>query len=151
MRPHQRKKRKASVLVEVALIMPVLVLIVAMAADVVSGVFRFHQVATLAREGARYASVHAGQYSADTGSPLLTGDQLKTSVMLPMSVGLIAANLSCQISWQPNGDSYPYTTTSTGSRKQNMVRVVVSYQWQPIFLLGRSITLTSTSESPISR
>jgi hypothetical protein len=151
MRLQEQRKRKASVLVEVALIMPVLVLIVAMAADVVSGVFRFHQVATLAREGARYASVHAGQYSADTGTPLLTGDQLKTSVMLPMSIGLIAANLSCQISWQPNGDSYPYTTTSTGSRKQNMVRVVVSYQWQPIFLLGRAITLTSTSESPISR
>ena len=133
------------------MVLPIMVLIVAIAADVVSGVFRYHQIATLAREGARYASVHGGQYSKDSGLPLLTGDQLKTSVLLPMSVGLLSTKLSCTISWQPNGDSYPYTTTSTGGRKQNMVRVVVNYQWQPIFLLGSPITLTSTSESPISR
>src|ERR1043166_90728 len=105
----QQRRQNASVLIEVAVVMPIMLLIVAIAADVVSGVFRYHQIATLAREGARYASVHAGQYSKDTGQPLLTGDQLKTSVLLPMSVGLLSTNLTCQISWQPNGDSYPYT------------------------------------------
>ena len=32
------------------------------------GVFRYQQVQCLAREGARYASVHGPQYAADSGS-----------------------------------------------------------------------------------
>ena len=138
-------------MVEVAIILPIMILLIAMAVDAVSGVFRFQQIATLAREGSRYMCVHAGQYAVDVNQPLTTADQLKNNILLPMSVSLQPSLLSCQITWLPSGDAFPYKTTETGSRKQNMVRVVVSYQWQPIFLLGTPLTLTSASESPISR
>src|SRR3954471_4479286 len=42
------------------------------------GVFRFQEVAHLAREGARYASTHGGQYSQD-GMPAKTGVAAVTS------------------------------------------------------------------------
>lgn len=145
------KPRRAAVLLEVAIVIPLMILLVTGAVDVSVGVFRYHQVATLSREGARYACVHGGQYSADTGQPLLTGNKLKTDVLMPMSTGLDPALTTCTLSWQPNGDPYPYTTTETGSRKQNMVRVTVTHQWQPLYFLGAAVTLTSTSETPISR
>ncbi len=36
------------------------------------GIYRYQQVASLAREGARYASVHGSQYAADTGNAAAT-------------------------------------------------------------------------------
>jgi hypothetical protein len=147
----QSSPRKAAVVLEIAVVIPIMVLIVAIAVDISMGVFRYHQTATLAREGARYASVHGGQYSKDTNQPLLTGEKLQSDVLLPMSVSLNPSLLTCQLSWLPYGDPFPYSTTETGARKQNMVRVTVNYQWRPAFLFGTPINLTSTSETPISR
>jgi Flp pilus assembly protein TadG len=142
--------RSGSVLIEVAMIIPIMVLIVAMAADVVGGVFRYHQIVTQAREAARYASVHAGTYAKETGQAIVTADQLKNSVILPSSAALEANLLTCQLTWLPNGDPYPYTTKADGSRKQNSVKVVLQYQWKPLFFFGSPLTLSSTSETPVT-
>ena len=148
---HRRAKdRRGATLVEVAIIIPIMVVFVALAIDVVTGVFRFHQVATLARAGARYAAVHAGQYAAEQSSSVVTQAQLKQNVILPQSVGLTSSLLTCTLSWV-DSSSYPWTdSTDTGVRKQNRVRVAISYQWQPMFLFGTPFTLTSTSEMTIA-
>jgi len=146
----KRKNRRGATLVEVAIIIPLMVVFVALAIDAVTGVFRYHQVATLSRAGARYAAVHAGQYAAEQTSSVVTQDQLKQNVILPQSVGLTSNLLTCTLSWI-DGSSYPWTdSTDTGVRKQNRVRVVISYQWQPMFLFGTQLTLTSTSEMTIA-
>jgi hypothetical protein len=144
------KKRRAAALVEVAIIFPLMVVFVALAVDAVTGVFRYHQVATLSRAGARYAAVHAGQYAVEQSTAVVTQDQLKQNVLLPQSVGLDTNLLTCTLSWI-DGSSYPWSDASdTGTRKQNRVRVVISYQWQPMFLFGSPLTLTSTSEMTIA-
>src|SRR4029079_18993409 len=117
----------------------------------VTGVYRFQQVATLARTGARYAAVHAGMYAAEQTASVVTANNLKDNVILPQSFGLETGSLTCALSWLPSGNSYPfYDSSDTGLRKYNMVRVVVSYQWQPMFLFGSPLTLTSQAETTIS-
>jgi hypothetical protein len=136
--------------VEVAIILPLMVVFIALAIDAVTGVFRYHQVATLARAGARYAAVHAGQYAAEQNTSVVTQTQLKQNVLMPQSVGLDTNSLTCTLSWIDNS-SYPWSDSSdTGTRSQNRVRVVISYQWQPMFLFGNPLTLTSTSEMTIA-
>lgn len=145
------QRRRAAVMIEVAIIVPVFVVLIAMAIDAVSGVVRYHQVATLARMGARYASVHAGQYAEEREANVVTATELKTNVIMNNSFGLQPQLLTCELTWLPNGNTYPFSVSSnTGTLKQNMVRVTVSYQWQPVFLFGRPFTLSSTSETAIS-
>lgn len=149
----QRKRplRKAATMIEVAIIIPLMILLIAIAVDVVSGVYRYHQVATLSRMGARYASVHAGQYEEETGNPVVTETALKANVVLPHSVGLKPELLTVALSWLPDGNAYPWVISSnTGTSRDNMVRVVVTYQWHPIFFFGASLNLSSTSEVAIS-
>lgn len=144
------RKRKAATIVEAAFIVPVLVLLIAMAVDAVSGIYRYHQVASLARAGARYASVHAGQFAEENLLPVITPEALKTNVMLPHSAGLLEDRLTVTIHWLPNGNSYPVTVIDdSGNVKENMVRVTVNYVWYPVFFFGGSLTLSSTSEMAI--
>jgi Flp pilus assembly protein TadG len=143
--------RRGAALVEVAIIVPLFIFLIAIAADVVSGVYRFQQVATLARTGARYAAVHAGMYAQEWTTSVVTADTLKQNVILPQSFNLNTSLLTCNLSWLPSGNSYPYyDSTDTGVRKYNMVRVELNYSWQPIFLFGSPLTLTSRSEMTIS-
>ena len=64
---------------------------VALVGTVVLGlaVFRYEQLQALAREGARYASVHGPQYASDTGNSYATSQTVLTYVET-MAVGLQA-------------------------------------------------------------
>src|SRR6266571_1672537 len=68
------------------------------------GVFRYQEVAHLAREATRYASTHAGQYSTD-GTPASTGVAAVSSnadiqaSVATKSVGLDPSKLTVTISW----------------------------------------------------
>lgn len=143
--------RRGAAIVETAIVFPLLALLVIMAIDLTGGIYRYHQIATLARAAARYASVHAGQYTEETGQPAATIETIRTSVLNPLSVGMESNKLTCALTWLPTGSNYPYRTdSSTGSRKQNVVRVQLSYPWRPISLFLYPVTLTSTSEMTIS-
>jgi hypothetical protein len=102
------------------------------------GIHYYQLVATLAREGARYASVHGAQYAAVTGNPAATSSSVYTNAILPIAVGLNTSNLSYTVTW-PSGNS-PY----------NPVSVKVTYQWTPGLYITGSINLTSTSVMPMS-
>ena len=63
------QKRRGATLVEAAIVYSVLFqLLIGMIVGGL-GVFRYQQVASLAREGARYASVRGTQYATNTGIP----------------------------------------------------------------------------------
>ena len=90
----------------------------------------YQLVATLAREGSRWASVRGTQYHTDTGNPAATQASIQ-SLIQGEAVGLEVSNLTVTV---------PAIT--------NTVSVTVSYQWFPeVFFGSSSITLTSTSVS----
>jgi Flp pilus assembly protein TadG len=133
-----------------------------------SGIFRYQEVAHLAREGGRYSATHGGQYQKDgiatkTGVPQVISSSDVQNYLLPKTAALDPSKLTISASWSTGPTSSPpptnptpinmptYVDTSSGSQPpgqsvlQNYVTVKVTYQWFPeLFLIG-PITLTSTS------
>ena len=97
------------------------------------GVFRYEQVALLAREGARWAAVHGPTYQQENSKPAPTGTDVLNSAITPLMVGLDPTQLTCTLT----------TTASTAS-------VTLTYNWVPEGLVNTPITLTSTSVMPIT-
>jgi Flp pilus assembly protein TadG len=113
------------------------------------GVFRYQQIAMLAREGARYASVHGGQYQQETGNPAATQQDVYNNAIVPLATSLNLSKLSARVAWQSS--NMPYTVNNNYERPTgNTVTVTVSYQWFPEVYLVGPITLHSTSVMPMS-
>jgi len=113
------------------------------------GIFRYQQIAMLAREGARYASVHGGQYQQETGNSAATAQDVYNNAIVPYATSLDLKQLTYSVSW--NANNMPYTVsndyeTPTG----NTVTVTVRYNWFPEVYLVGPITLSSTSTVPMS-
>ncbi len=130
--------RRGAQLVEAAIVLPVVLMLTLGTCIIAIGIHSYQLVATLAREGARYASVPGAQYAAVTGNPAATEASVYTNAILPMAVGLDTSNLSYSVTW-PSGNS-PY----------NPVSVTVTYQWTPGLYITGSLNLTSTSVMPMS-
>ncbi len=125
------------------------------------GVFRYQQVACLAREAARYAAVHGSMWQSESGATAAcqSADILQNAVV-PFAAGMNTSALSLKVQWvdQTSGTANdwdssshsPSATGPTGDSVTNRVRVTVSYQWSPQFVLAGPLTLTSTSEIPMS-
>jgi hypothetical protein len=79
-------------------------------------VFRYNQVAGLAREAARWASVRGAEYRRQTNTAPVTASDLLNEVVLKKSVALDPRYLQCELNWGP-GDS--------------TVSVTLRYQWIP--------------------
>ena len=119
-------------------------------------VFRYQQVACLAREGARWASVHGTQYHRDTGRPTATTQDIYTNAILPVAFGMNPN----QLSYSVNINNSPWTTTNCSPYHlddqgggvirtiTNNVTVTVTCQWQAIGFLP-AITMTSSSTVPM--
>jgi Flp pilus assembly protein TadG len=144
----RRRRRPAAVIVESAVVYPVAFLL--LIAIVVGGLgaFRYQQVAALAREGARWASVRGGQYQADTGRPAATEADVLEQVVRAQAAGLDPSLLSCTVTW--DASNWPSRVTGdNGSATGNTVSVTVTYRWVPEAYLG-GITLTSTAVAPMA-
>lgn len=112
------------------------------------GVFRFQEVAALAREGARYASVHGKQYQQETGKAAATEDDIFKTVIYPKAVGLDRSRLKSTVTWKSS--NRPLTVTTDVARPVgNTVTVRVTYQWLPELLFGSTIQLSSSSTAQI--
>jgi Flp pilus assembly protein TadG len=108
------------------------------------GVFRYQQVASAAREGARYASVRGAQYAEETGRPAATASDIYTNAILPAASALDPNLLSYSVTW--NQSNEPLTVTTDVEKPfGNTVTVTVSYQWFPEMYLVGPYALTSTS------
>jgi hypothetical protein len=97
------------------------------------GVFRYQQVATLAREGARWASVRGATYQQETGQAAPTYQDVLTNVISPKMVALDATQL-----------------TGTLTMTSNTATVTLTYSWTPEGFFHTPVTLTSTSVVPIT-
>jgi hypothetical protein len=130
------------------------------------GVFRYQEVAHLAREATRYASTHGGDYKLD-GLPTTTGVaavSANADILAYLSgktVALDTTKLTVNTSWSApesivplNLPSYllidPTIPPSQQKVERNYVTVTVTYQWMPeAFLIG-PFNLTSTSKVAVS-
>ena len=134
---YQRQPRRGVHVVEFAMVAPLVVLLLFGLIVGGLGVFRYQEVASLAREGARYASVHGYKYSQVTGKAAATATDVYTNAIQPRMVILDPNSLNYTITWNPD------------NQQGSTVTVTVTYQWVPEALLG-GITLGSTSTMPIS-
>ena len=126
--------------VEAAIVLPVVMMLTFGTCSTAMGIFYYQQVATLAHEGARYASVHGGLYQQEVngGNPVTASD-IYHNAILPMAVGLTPSHLTYSVIW--NATNMPYN---------NSVSVTVTYQWTPDLYITGPLYLTSTSVMPMS-
>jgi Flp pilus assembly protein TadG len=101
------------------------------------GVFRYQEVTSLAREGARYASVRGAHYQWVTGQTAATASDVYTNAIQPQLVAIDSTRLDYSVTWSP--DNQPGST----------VTVKLTYHWLPEAFLG-GIDLSSTSKMVVS-
>jgi Flp pilus assembly protein TadG len=143
------RRRAGFIATESVVVLPTLIFLIMATVVGGYGIFRYQQIAMLAREGARYASVHGGQYQQDTGNSAATPQDVYNTAIVPFATNLDMSQLTYKVSW--NSNNMPYTVgndyeTPTG----NTVTVTVNYQWFPELYLVGPITLSSTSVVPMS-
>ena len=87
--------------VEAAIVLPVVMMLILGTCSTAMGVYYYQLVATLAREGARYASVHGSQYVQPCryGGTPVTASDIYINAIKPMAVGLNLSNLTYTVQW----------------------------------------------------
>lgn len=108
------------------------------------GVFRYQEVAALAREGARYACVHGSEYAQDAGQPAPTAIDIYNQAIKPRLVALDESRLTYEVTWNTTNDPLR-VDEDVQVPVGNTVSVKVTYQWLPEMYLIGSFNLTSTS------
>lgn len=127
-----RNKRKGATLVELAIVLPLVVLMSIGLCVAELAVFRYQQVAALAHESARWAAVHGKNYARRSQKPIATTNDILKNVIEPRAVGLDLNRLTPVLKWNDN-----FTAVS----------VTVSYQWAPQTALFVPKTFTCTAVS----
>jgi Flp pilus assembly protein TadG len=155
-----RGRRRGATLVEFALVLPVLLLLLLGTIIGALGVFRYQQVASMAREAARYAVVHGGQYSQEQTKALTTAQNIFDNVIKGRAVGFDLSDVGVGNDFNnpptnkfilvvqyDNPNEMPvYPITNNGTGQINRVKVLIKYNWQPEAYWG-IIPLQSTSET----
>jgi hypothetical protein len=119
------------VLVELAIVMPVTMLLLIGLIVGILGVFRFNQISCLAAEGARWASVHGVNYEKRTGDCPIDSNKVLQAVILPRAAGLDVNALQCDLTWND---------------AKSVVAVKVTYQWLPeAFISAKTLSCTAVS------
>lgn len=162
LRSHSPRRRRGATLVEAALVYPTALMLLVGVIVVGLGVFRVEMIGSLAREGARYASVRGAQFATDTGNAAATnappvgqttpqGGTIGTYVR-SKAAGLDPNALTVTTTWNTSNSLTHSTTTGSPPvtvTTQNTVSVTVSYTWVPEAYWG-GFTMSSTSVMPMS-
>jgi len=160
------RRRRGATAVETAIVIPVALMFTLGTCIFGLGIYHYQQVATLAREGARYASVHGSEYAAVPGNSAVSASDIYTNAILPMAAGLNTNNLSYQIQWGTavsgswvwtSWDASSQAPTSAnpnsspaGQPLYNAVQVTVTYEWTPGLYFTGTLNLTSTAVMSMS-
>jgi Flp pilus assembly protein TadG len=167
----QYPRRRGVHAVECAVVYWLVMLLVAGVMVLAMGVFRYQEMAYLAREAARFAAVHGGQYQQENAAAIDAGtlpnvddNYLTQKIVKAQAVVLDPSKLTVQINFNMSTGTYDWDDTAnngqrwpssqktiggTNYNETNTVSVTVSYQWTPEWFFGGPITLTSTSVMPM--
>lgn len=153
-------RRSGAVMLETALVLPVLFIFLMGIIVGGYGVFRSQLVACQAREAARWAAVRGGDYQRDENLESPTAQGIADQAVVPLAAGMDPAALAVTVQWVDKAtnaaqdwDASPKevrSITADGKYVTNAVRVTVSYQWSP-GVLSDPILLQSTCELPMAR
>jgi Flp pilus assembly protein TadG len=131
-----KSRRRGALMLECAFVYPITFLLIMGLIIAGLGVFRYQEVASLAREGSRYASLHGASYQQTTGKAAATASDIYSKAVLPKAVALDPSQLTCSVNWTP--DNNPGSSVS----------VTINYHWVPEAFLP-SMNLSSTSMVPV--
>ncbi len=161
-RTNRTAARRGATLLETAVVLPVVFLLLIGMVVGGMGVYRYQHVAHLAREGARYASTHGGDYywkgtAQATGVPAISDSAGLTAYLRTRYAALDPNRVTVTVSYTAGNSNQPLVTDTNPNlvppgqiAVPNYVRVTVSYRWTPEAYLSGPITLTSTSHMPVS-
>ena len=145
-----RPVRAGATIMETAFVLPIVFFLLIGLGVGASGIMRYQEVATLAREGSRYGSTHGYQYRKDSGLPMGTADEWEEDIIKngiePRTVSLDKTRLVVDVSWPPVVNQPSKPDNWPGSR----VDVTVTYTWIPPVLWTSPIVLQSKSSMPIT-
>lgn len=127
-------RRRGTTALEFALVSPVATLLLLGTIVVGVGVFQYQQLQSLAREGARYASVHGPLYASENNQSMASTSTVLANVR-GLAVGL--NGLDC------TAVTYSATTLPC------TVSVTLTYTWAPPRLFG-PMTWAVTSTMPVT-
>ena len=153
-------RRRGALVVESALVYPLLVLLLLGLIVGGLGVFRYQQVACQAREAARWAAVRGLEMKKESGQAPPTRQEIIRQAVLPLAAGMDPAKLTVQVEWidQVTGQAHDWDAvnkavtgmTAAGDPVTHRVRVTVTYRWSPELFLAGPLNLKSVSEMPIA-
>jgi Flp pilus assembly protein TadG len=138
-----RTDRRGVSMVEAAVVYPVTMLLLIGTLVLGIAVFRYQQLQALAREGARYASVHGPTYASEQlGNSTLYATTAEVSNQIEsLAVGMQTSDLSCSVTWNPN----PPTASPPST-----VTVRITYAWIPeAYFSKQTVNLTASSTMPV--
>jgi Flp pilus assembly protein TadG len=152
-------QRRGALAVEGAVVFPVVLFLLLGLVVGGMGIFRYQQVACLAREAARWAAVRGADYQKENHQASPSQGQIVQLAVLPLAVGMGTTQLNATVEWVDNGantvtawDTASHAIkalNSSGEYVSSSVRVTITYQWSPGLFVG-TITLTSVSQMPMS-
>src|SRR5262249_14709888 len=139
------KKRAATTMVECAFIFPVTFLLLLGIVIGGLGMFRYQEMAHLARVASRYAATHGSQWARETGNTPVTPSDIYNATVVPGAVALDLTQMTYSITYNTSSDVY-HTNTVNGQvvGTYNTVSVTLTYQWLPEAILG-GVSMRSTS------
>ena len=123
-------RRRGVILVESAIIYGVTLMLLLGTIVMGMGVFRYGQVAALAREGSRWASVHGPKFVSEQAGTAITGGDVFNAIK-PRMVAMDAT-------------AFTYTLTMASGK----AIFTLNYRWTPEAYFA-PLTLSSTSTTPI--
>ena len=147
MRHRIHHPRRGATAIEFAICCPIVFVLIFATMVGALGVFRYQQTAELAREGARWACVHGGQYAEETGNPAATPADVYTKAIQPSATAMDLSKLTYQVTW--DSSNMPLDASGGyGTPVGNTVTVTVTYQWFPeVYLIGPyNLSSTSTAQ-----
>ena len=142
--PCQRRRPRGATTVEFAVTCPLAIFLIFATIVGALGAFRYQQVASLAREGARWACVHGKEYERQTPNPAATAEDVFNTAILPSAVALDPSKLSYTVTWT-NSNEPLEVHEDVQKPIGNIVTVSVTYIWFPEMYVAGPFTLTSTS------
>lgn len=119
----QRRDRAGAAMVEMALIGPLAFLLLIGLIVLSLGVFRHNQVASLAQEAARWASVRGKNYQSVQHRSVLTAADVYAGAIKPRAVAMDLERLAYQVTWDED---------------RSAVTVSLQYRWLPEAYFGET-------------